>query len=427
MKYRASHVLAISAACLCAFAATGETLDRPSGIKIGQRMTLRPYVSLSATYDSNVGGRSYHARSDVMWRVNPGFTLNYNHENWSLNLAGYYSYNAYSKSQNSNRHNQHTYGETLRWNWSDSQGAEKGWSLMLAESYHRVTMADDFSLSDGRSYNADRGQFDINGAVQRRFNEKWHGGVAGGYYNLEYDNDTDNNGIGALYGWQRWTATADIGFAPSPWTDFIGMIGYHGYNQDNAGYAAEPSSSYYTRRKHAGRRSEGYTAQIGIGSYATERISYRALAGWSRFDYGNSSSEDGFVYTISGNWKITDTLHTMLLATSYYQPSEREQASRSRIDSVSWGIAKSLVRGKLNMTLDMTYRHETNESISGSGIDYDLDVVTARLGFNYIFNRFFSFFAYGEYLRSWDDEKRSNSGYCDYDRWRVTGGVRLTY
>ena len=196
------------------------------------------------------------------------------------------------------------------------------------------------------------------------------------------------------------------------------MVGYHGYNQDNAGYAGS---------RRANRRSDGYTAQVGIGSFATERISYSALAGWSRFDYGDATSDDGFVYTISGNWKISDTLHTMLLATSYYQPSEREQASRARVDSVSWGIAKSLVRGKLNTTLDMTYRHETIDSISRSGIDYDLDVVTARIGFNYIFNRFFSFFAYGEYLRSWDSEKRSNSGYCDYDRWRVTGGVRLTY
>ena len=418
MKRRLSHVLAASVACLCAFAATAEMLDRPSGIKIGQRMTLRPYVSLSATYDSNVGGRSYNSKGDVMWSVNPGFTLDYNHENWSLNLTGYYSFHAYTENKNSDRHDHHTYGETLRWNWSDSQGAEKGWSLMLSERYHRVTMADDFDLADGRSYNADRGQFDINGAVQRRFNERWHAGVNGGYYDLEYDNDTDNGGVGALYGYQRWVASADIGFAPSPWTDFIGMIGYHGYNQDNAGDVGV---------RHVGRRSEGYTAQFGIGSYATERISYRALAGWSRFEYGNESTADGFVYTISGNWKISDTLHTMLMATSYYQPSEREMASRSRVDAVSWGIAKSLVRGKLNTTLDMTYRHETHESVSSSGIDYDIDVVTARLGFNYIFNRFFTFFAYGEYLRSWDSEKRANSGYCDYDRWRITGGVRLTY
>ena len=72
--YRASLALATVA---CAFAATADVLDRPTGIKIGQRMTLRPYVSLSAAYDSNVGGRSARANGDVMWSVSPGFALNY--------------------------------------------------------------------------------------------------------------------------------------------------------------------------------------------------------------------------------------------------------------------------------------------------------------------------------------------------------------
>ena len=31
---------------MAAFAATAEVMDRPQGIKIGQRMTLRPYVSI---------------------------------------------------------------------------------------------------------------------------------------------------------------------------------------------------------------------------------------------------------------------------------------------------------------------------------------------------------------------------------------------
>ena len=112
----------------------------------------------------------------------------------------------------------------------------------------------------------------------------------------------------------------------------------------------------------------------------------------------------------------------MLVASSYYQPSEYERASKTRNDSLSWGLHKSLVRGKLNATFDMTYRHETIDRVSGS--DYDLDVLSGRLGLNYTLNRFITIFTYGEYLRSWDDSK---SGYYDYDRWRVTGGVRLTY
>ncbi|MBO7683236.1 MAG: hypothetical protein J6T51_00745 [Kiritimatiellae bacterium] len=400
-----------------AMAASAEVLDRPTGFRIGERMTLRPYVSASATWDSNPGYRTYDTSGDMMWTVSPAFNLDYHDDNWSLVLNGNYSYHSYTESKNVNRYNHHSYGENLRWNWSNSSGAEKGWTLMLSESYRRITMADDISYADGRSYNADRGQFDVNGGIQRRFNEHWHSELHGGYYNLDYDNDTDDKYAGSLYGWQRWTAGLQSGFAPTRWTDILLSLGYHGYNQDNAGHNDGVS-----------RRSTGYTVQGGIGSYATERISYRVLAGWSRFDYGDRASVDnGFVYTISGNWRISDTWNTMLLATSYYQPSERELSTRSRVDAVSWGLAKSLVRGKLRAKLDLTYRHETNDRVSrSSGGDYELDIVSGRIGLDYTLNRFLALYAYAEYLQSWcSDEKVTTYG--DYDRWRVTGGVRLTY
>jgi len=413
MNSKTIRLMAVSAVCVCAFAATADVMDRPAGIKIGQRMTLKPYVSASATYDSNVGSRKSGKKGDVMWTISPGFNLDYIQEKWSLLLSGYYTYHAYCDSRN-DRYNQHSYGENFRWNWSDGQDAGRGWSIMLSESYNRISMADDFTLSDGRTYNGDRGQFNVNGAVQRRFNENWHASVLAGYYNLDYDNDTDHGS--GLYGWQRWSASADIGFAPSRWTDFIAMVGYQGYNQDNAGNVGGQNIS---------RNSDGYTAQVGLGSFATERISYRLLAGWSRFDYGRGHSDDGFVYTGSLNWQISNTLQTMLVASSYYQPSEYERASRSRIDSLSWGLSKSLVSGKLNATFDTVYRHETIDRISGAlGEDYELDVLSGRLGFTYILNRFFTVFTYGEYIRSWDS--KSGGGY-DYDRWRVTCGLRLTY
>ena len=58
---------------------------------------------------------------------------------------------------------------------------------------------------------------------------------------------------------------------------------------------------------------------------------------------------------------------------------------------------------------------------------YDIDVVTARLGLNYTINRFITGFVYGEYLRSWNSDSDYMSSYADYDRWRVTTGIRLTY
>ena len=397
---------------------SAEVLDRPTGIKIGQRMTLRPYVSISASYDSNVNGSqsSSGSKSDIIWNVNPGLGIDYRAEQWSLLLNLYYRYHAYTKSENSGRHNQHGYGETLRWNWSDSKGAEKGWSLMLSETFHQITMSDDIAMGDGSAYSADRRNLTVNAAAQRRFNEHWHGDLYGSYYMMDYDNDTGNPNRTALYGWQRWLVGVEMGFAPSRWTDIIGSLSYQGYLQDN------------TENSRYSSDSQGFTAQVGLGSYATERISYRALAGWSRFEYADGeSSSDGFVYTLSGNWKIDDSLHTMLLATSYYQPSEREYASKSRVDSVSWGIGKSLIRSKLRTTLDLTYRHSSHESMEAYSIDYSLDVATARLGLNYTLNRFLTAFIYGEYQRSFNDERQRKNSYGDYERWRITTGLRLTY
>ena len=410
-------IVVLTTAVTLAVAASAEVLDRPTGVKIGQRMTLRPYVSLSVAYDSNVHGAqsSGGSKGDVLWNINPGLGIDYKAENWALLLNLYYRYNAYTKNENADRYNQHSYGETLRWNWSDSRGVEKGWTLMVSETFHQTTMMDDISMGDS-AYSADRRNLTFSAAAQRRFNEHWHGDVNGSYYMMDYDNDTGKTGMPAMYGWQRWTAGAEAGFAPSRWTDIIGAVSYQGYLQDNV------DNSRYSRN------SQGYTAQIGLGSYATERISYRALAGWSRFEYAdNASAADGFVYTLSGNWKIDDTLQTMLLATSYYQPSEREALSKSRVDAISWGIGKSLVRGKLRSTLDMTYRHDTHESLNSGAIDYSLDVVTARLGFSYTLNRFLTGFLYGEYQRSMNSEHERKNSYADYERWRITMGLRLTY
>lgn len=407
----------LAVAGVMAAGAYAEIVDRPTGIKIGQRMTLRPYVSLSVSWDSNVAGTHSNSRNDgdVLWTVNPGLSLDYRADTWSLLLTGYYNYHAYMKHENSNTHNHHTYGETLRWNWSNMKGVERGWSLMLSETFQQIAMTDDMSYGNGTSYSADRYQLTVNGAAQHRFNEQWHADFDASYYLLDYRNDTGNTGMPALFGWQRWTAGAGLGFAPSKWIDLLGHVGYQGYKQDNTSTTRTGSESY------------GYTAQVGFGSYATERISYRALAGWSRFEYGKTSTSDGFIYTLTGNWKISDTLHTMLMASSYYQPSERERSSVSRVDAVSWGLGKSLVRRKLNATVDLTYRHETHEATRGGSIDYALDVATARAGLHYAVNRFWTGFVTAEYQRSINSESDRKSGYCDYDRWRLTMGVRLTY
>lgn len=402
-----------------AFMAQAEYMDRPVGFRIGERITIKPYVSLSSMYDSNVDARR-HGEDDVVWLINPGLGFEYLDEMWKLTANAFYQYNAYTKdtSTTGNAYDYHGYGQDVSLHWSDADRNEKGWALMFVESFKKVDQSDDMTLTDGTGYSRDREELKVAGALQRRFNEYFHSDINAGYYWLDYDNSNDDKYPSWLYGWSRWTVGAEIGYAPSKWTDFILAGSYQGYDQDNGG-----SFNRYSRYSS---ESEGLTVQAGIGSWATERISYRVLAGWSRFEYSdNASTSDGFTYTVAGRWKIGETWNTMLSANSYYQPSEREYATAVRVDAVSWGIAKSLVRGKVTATFDVAYRRETREYSYSNASDYDLDWFTARLGVNYVLNRYVTLFGRTEFQRCWSDEKYADV--YDYDRFRGTIGLRLTY
>lgn len=418
MKHSIHFLLAALACEAFCVTANAEILDRPMGFKIGERLTLRPYVSMSFTYDSNVDGGARNnsfssKKDDFLWTISPTLWAKYNADSWSLLLSGFYNYRQYFDNSHQN-YNRHNFGENLRWNWSSSERNEKGWSLILAESYQQINAADDMVLDGGENYSSDLKQFQISAAGQRRFNENWHADVNAGYYWLNYDNDANRRY--SYYGWDRVNVGAEVGFAPSKWTDIVLAGSYQHYNQDNVEGSTMSSGS------------DGFSVLAGLGSYMTERISYRVLAGWSNFKYaGDSSSNNGFVYQVSGNWKISDTWSTMLLASSYYQPSERQYASKSRVDAVSWGIAKTLVSGKLRATFDLRYRYETIESVSDSSWDYNLSIWTGRLGLDYTLCRFMALFAYAEYQNSTNDEAERHNGAYDYDRWRITAGFRVQY
>ena len=414
MKYLS---LVVVASCVVACPlAKAETLDRPSGFKIGDRLTLRPYVAMSITYDSNVNPHSSRngdgSKDDCLWTISPTLMLHYNGENWSTILSGFYNFRQYFDSAHQN-YNHHTFGEDLRVNWSNSAAGEKGWSLVLGQSFKQLTAADDMTLDGGQNYSQDSQQFQVAAAVQRNFNQYLHADLNASYYWLNYDNDNNRY---TYYGWDRLLLGAEVGFAPSKWTDIILNGSWQTYNQDNVDGTDYDGSS------------QGLTFQGGLGSYMTERISYRLLAGWSQFEYaGGESKANGFVYTVSGNWKIGETWNTMLLASSYYQPSERQHSSQSRVDAVSWGIAKVMVRGKLRATFDIRYRHETHESLTDSNWDYNLNIWTGRLGLSYTICRYLDVFGNVEYQNSANDESDKRGGAYDYDRWRATIGLKLQY
>lgn len=404
-----------------ATAAFAEVMDRPGGIKIGSRMTLRPYVSLSYTYDTNTKSSESNATKSGSWNISPAAELSYDHENWGLDANVFYSYHAYEKKNSSTKN--HSYGESLSWHWADSSMNEKGWSLMLMENYHMTLQDDDMTNSGGQGYGRDRQQLTLNAAAERRMTDKFHLGLNGGYYWLDYKNNGDK--YRPLYGWSRWTVGADIGYAFSRWTDVIIAGTYQSYDQDNDTNLDNGGNTLAKDGKSISSDSESYSLQAGIQTRATERISYRLLTGWSRFEYaGGAYTSDGWIYTASGNWRHTDTLSSALMASSYYQPSETSYGGANRTDQISWGVQKSLLSSKLNATFDIAYRRServyTTYRNGAKPVDNNLSY---RFGLNYTLNRFASIYGSAEYSQF----TQSKGNGKDYDRIRGTVGVRLTY
>lgn len=396
--------------------ASAEVMDRPSGIKIGERMTLRPYVSLSYTYDSNVDSTK-HAKAGNQWVVNPSAELEYRGDNWGVDGTIYYQYHAYQHY--TRQLNESGYGERLRFNWTDSKPDEKGWQVMFSEQFRQIAQDDDMSNSGGRGIGRDRKEFTGEGVIERRLNAYWHAAAIGNYYLLDYDNNV--NKYAPLYGWKRAVAGAEIGFAPSKWTDILLHANYQWYWQDND--SVDPAVSSRSLRSD----SKGWSLMAGLGSHATERITYRALGGWSCFEYAGASRNNGFTYQLSGKWNIDDTLNLMALGSSYYQPSEYQIGSAIKVNTFSVGLGKSLVRGKLNTTVDFAYRNESHTYSLSSSDEVNQDIWTARLGANYRLNRFFSVFGSMEYQTSDSNGSQSRAHRYDYDRFRGTVGVRLSY
>lgn len=404
----------LAAALLTAIAAFAEDgfLDRPAGIQYGH-LTLRPYVSLSYTFDSNPDSSRSGDNNASYWTVNPGVDFDYKGENWKIYGLAYYQYHAFS-SGNESQLNNSSYGEQLGFDWTNIEDRGPGWAFKAYERYMRVDQNDDFGDGEGKGLWRNRDQVEASVILQRRFNEFWHAGINGSYYRLKYDNDPAS--YGPLYGWDRWTAGLQLGCTLSQWTDFFIAGGYQSFNQESNIYGPNTVGSH----------SDGWTAHIGVGSYMTDKISYRVSGGVSTFNYGDESSDSGFTYQGNLKWKITDSLTTMLLFSSYYHPSEREYGSAVRCDSVSWGIAKSLISDKLNATFDIAYRRDTHVYSRSVASEWDLNLITARLGVNYRINRLFSVFARGEYQDEINDGDGIGNHY-DYDRWRVTVGVKFTY
>ena len=390
----------------------GESVaDKPQGFRFfNQHLTIKPYVSLSYTYDSNVD-TSRHAEGDSIFCIQPGADFEWKGERWALVGSLWYRRNAYCEYANEMGEN--SWGESLAYKWTTSKQDERGWSLVLAEKYRYTDQSDALGSGDGRGIWRDREALDVSGVIQRRFTERLHAEVMAQYNWLDYKNDTGK--YAPLYGWSEWSVGAQAGYAASKWTDFLVAGGY----------------SHYTQKKGRGYRnysndSQVWTIQAGLGTHATEKITYRALMGVSWLEYGGHANADcGWTYSLDANWRITRQLQASALGKSYYQPSERTVGQAVKVYSLSGGLSYLTLGDKMTLTANVAWRYEDtcyNDRYLGYGNNFDETILSFRFGADYVINRWMSVFASFTWEEEWCDVKTYG-----YDRFRGTIGMRFHY
>ena len=389
----------------------GESVaDKPQGFRFfNQHLTIKPYVALSYTYDSNID-TTRHGTSDSIFCVQPGADFDWKGDNWALVGSLWYRRNAYCDYAHEMGEN--SWGESLAYKWTTSKQDERGWSLILSEKYRYTDQADSLT-SGGRGIWRDREALDITGVLQRRFTERLHAELLGQYSWLDYKNDTGK--YAPLYGWSQYSVGVEAGYAASKWTDFLIAGGY----------------SHYTQKKGRGyhnysNESQVWTVQAGLGTHATEKITYRALMGVSSLSYGGHDNADcGWTYSLDANWRITRQLQFSALGKSFYQPSERTVGQAIKVYSLSGGLSYLTLGDKMNLTANVAWRYEDtcyNDRYLGYGNDFDEQILSFRLGANYTINRWMSVFADFTWEEEWCDVRAYG-----YDRFRGTVGMRFHY
>ena len=390
----------------------GSAASRPEGfIFDGGRLTVKPYVALSYSYDSNVDTASKSA-NDSYFSINPGADFMWHGDRWALTGGLWYRYNSYLDYHNTLSEN--SVGENLGYRWSNISEEGRGWNVLLDERYALMSQNDDINSSDGRGVWRDREKIDLSGVLERQFTDRLHGSVMGQYNWLDYKNDTGK--YAPLYGWSQRAVGVQGGWVAGAYSVLLISAGYNDYTQHKgSGYHDYSTDSH------------SWNLQGGIGTRATENITYRAMMGISQLSYGGHNNADmGWTYQLSANWRVARTVSISLMGNSYYQPSERSLGQAMKVYSLSGGVSYLTLGDRVNLTANISYRlDETvwNDRYLAHGSDYDETILSFSLGASYTINRWVSINS----NFTWEENWCENHDDYNYDRFRFSVGMRFHY
>ena len=128
MKSKSSIIFAVAFAFAGVFAQQGVTTpqkeSRPTGFRFfNNHLTIKPYVALTYTYDSNID-TTHHAADDSIFAVTPGADFEWRGEKWALtgglcSGAGVGLIVLFRTNRNLQM-GENSYGENLAFNYASS-------------------------------------------------------------------------------------------------------------------------------------------------------------------------------------------------------------------------------------------------------------------------------------------------------------------
>ena len=360
-------------------------------------LNISPYVNIQYRYDSNVDSAHRGEFDDSILTVTPGVDLKYKGNNWGLDGHAFYGYDNYIKYDELDTHR---WGERLKL-WYDGER----WKLVLGESFIYSKESDSI-IDGGRGYWRERDQLQFTGAFSYDLSEASRMTVDAAYSQLDYHNDSKR--YAPLYGWHEWSAGLEFARRLTQKTNWVLAGGVQGYESDNATRNGLKNESY------------AYDIQGGISSRATERITYRLLAGVSWFDYATDDINTGWIYTANVNWLLSKKWAASFTGSSYYQPSESKANQANKIYSLSGGLTYRPYK-RVTTTFNLAWRRE-EEEYKTYQYDQHIDTLAARVRASYQFARYASVFVGAEY-----SERFSDNSNCEYDRYILSTGLKLFY